>query len=819
MTEHKLHLLINAAILSHADILAKRYVASAVLNGDTTIFANASTDEALDYILTDPPVQASLTIQKLASIFTEDLKKTIPLSFVTLADTVLPKPLLSAPAADHAKVSVELAFARACFTGDTFLQTLAQVCYSIVAWGAAPVVQDPAHWGGRCVPLKQFLTSRDETSYVEFGYIDPRTLYAEYDAAITRQTAAAALDPDAAPLPEAWSLHGIERVLQSSMDSDASLTHDLKTQFAYDTTQFVNPHNVRSLHNKCGPSIFTDYITSRIKPIPVARVVHTDIDGNVTLYILPHPGPDYVVQSAAEANATRKRSGLESLVTVRCPSLSSAPYAPLSSLTSATARSATSHTAAAAHPDWPTLLYRSSKVSNTWVSLVEPQRTHPDSTVHNAKGAAYSLVKLYLTRARDIAEYRAKRQVTGSLTNMPASTSSKLKVQKHGPFIASSLTMQQNQPTTDWNDYAATVALTEGDIASVVRTLDPQLADQLSRATQAEIAERGSAIRGQRSAYASERAAALSGWMTNAFNSLVASTPSSSPQSTTSSKSVTIFWSTLYQSLARVPEFEADDLPSFVAKARPLLKAFEVDISFEDASLEVLRQRASMNTDPATKRRLEVQMRLVMGEDPSTLVRSLQAPAASTEEVSAASVENYAIANGQLVPVEDRQNHWNHFITHNAKFMEIVTALQQNQNTDPVAAYTSITQLGKHMADHRDRAAEHAFYVQYVEQMNGALKALMQVVNQLAPAAKQAAEAAYDAGQPTDEPATQPTDANDPLTQAKLARQQASWEQRFQQREVQAQAQAKRDEERHALNLRIMADQAALKNQLKVVAP
>lgn len=817
MTEHKLHLLINAAILSHADILAKRYVASAVLNGDTTIFANASTDEALDYLLTDPPVQAALTIQKLSSIFTEDLKKTVPLSFVTFADSVLPTPTLSAPAADHAKVSVELAFARACFTGDAFLQTLAQVCYSIVAWGAAPVVQDPAHWAGRCVPLKQFLTSRDETSYVEFGYIDPRELYTHYDAAVTRQTAARSLDPDAAPLPEAWSIYGIERVLQSSMDTNPSLIASLKEQFAYDTTQFVNPHNVRSLHNKCGPSVFTDYITSRIKPIPVARVVHTDIDGNTTLYILPHPGPDYVVQTAAEANATRKRSGLESLVTVRCPSISS----PLAT-TSSKARSATATLAASAHPDWPTLLYRSSKVSNTWVSLIEPQRTHPDSTVHNAKGAAYSLVKLYLTRARDIAEYRGKRQVTGSLTNMPASTSSKLKVQKHGPFVATSLTMQQNQPEVSWNDYAATVALTEGDIASVVRTLDPQLADQLSRATQAEIAERGSAIRGQRSAYASERAAALSNWMTNAFNGLVASTPTtptSSKATSAANRSVTVFWSTLYQSLARVPEFEADDLPSFVAKARPLLKAFEVDISFDDASLEVLRQRASMNTDPATKRRLEVQMRLVMGEDPSTLVRSLQAPAASTEEVSSASVENYVIANGQLVPVEDRQNHWNHFITHNAKFMEIVTALQENQNTDPVAAYTSLTQLGKHMADHRDVAANHAFYVNYLPQMNGALKALVQVVNQLAPAAKQAAEAAYDAGQPapSDEPA--PTDPNDPLTQAKLARQQASWEQRFQQREVQAQAQAKRDEERHALNLRIMADQAALKNQLKVVAP
>jgi hypothetical protein len=795
MTEQKLHRIIDAAILSHAEILGRRYVASAVLDGDMTIFNRQ--DEGLDFVETDPPVQAALTIQKLASIFTVDLQKTVPLSFITFVDSTSPAPSLSQPASDHAKITAELAFARACFTGDAFLQTLAQVAYSVVSWGAAPVVQDNAHWAGRFVPLRNFLTSRDEKSSVEFGYIDPRELYDHYTAATSRAKAAAAIDPAAPPLPEAWSPYAIERLLCSHLDSNQSLAADIKAQLAYDISQYINPHDFRTLHNKCGPHVFSDFITSRVKPIPVARVIHTDIEGNTTLYILPHPGPEYVQQTSAEAAATRKRSGIESLVVVRAPA------------TPTRVSATTSASAAAPHPDWPTLLYRSNKPAHTWVSLIEPQRTHPDSTVHNAKGAAYSLVKLYLSRSRDIAEYRGKRLVTDSLTNLPSGTSSKPKVQRHGPFIATNLTPQTNQLGVRWDDYAATVALTEQDIASVVRTLDPQLADQLSRATTAEIAERGGAIRSQRSAYAAERAVALSGWLTNAYNTLLSKPPSSGP-------SATIFWSTLFQSLHRVPEFEAKDLPSFIAKARPLLKAFEVDISFEDVSLEVLRQRLSMTTDPASKRRLEIQMRLVLGEDPSVLVRSLSAPAASTEEVSSASVENYVITNGQFVPVEERQNHWNHFLTHNAKFTEIVTTLQQNPNTDPVAALTSLTQLGRHMADHRDIAAEHAFYVQYVEQMNGALKAVMQVVNQLAPAAKEAALRAHEAGQPPPPEEEAPPPSDDPLIQAKLERQQASWQQRFEQRNAQAEAQAKRDEERHALNLRIMADKAALQQQIKI---
>jgi hypothetical protein len=206
------------------------------------------------------------------------------------------------------------------------------------------------------------------------------------------------------------------------------------------------------------------------------------------------------------------------------------------------------------------------------------------------------------------------------------------------------------------------------------------------------------------------------------------------------------------------------------------LRISDFRVTFDNSSIEALNQRMSLAATDEERARLALRIRIASGEDPAVIAWSL-APANNTDQVAIAQLESAAISNGTRIVVSAGDNHWNHFLTHSVSSQDIVDKLKANPNSDPIDAFTAVQQLGEHMQDHRDAASAHPHYVGRLQQMDAMLGDMSKTLKELQDLAQEEAE-------------RQAQSVEAPEGDDKLARQQASYAQRYEQRAQSAAAAA-----------------------------
>ncbi len=806
MTEAQLYEVVGAAIDLHTTTFSRRYLATQVLDGDMSALDNALKAEGAMYGRSRSVALAGLNMNKLASLFEDELDRAMPALTIRLdprQDNELVEELR-----DQLELAAWLAFVAALYTDNKMRLLRRPMCYSLVAWGASVVCHDPGNPFGRHVPLQQmapapspFADSSIQT-YVEFGMISPRDLWDRYSEIIKRRENMDTIDPDdkdaveTLAMAERWQLAGLERALRDNLDASY-----IKSEFQYDVQQYGGVRGFYATHHAaCAGKPFLKKVG-----IAVAHIRYVGLDRKATHYIIPHSGPVYEILTAQEA-AINENNPVRVTYTKTQPSRSAFPAPENSGLQLPGGGSAAD--AVPRHLDWHNVLYVKEGDDEAWVSVVEPARTSSNAELQHSSGVARPLVQAHLEMSREISDFKDRVAISGSL--MPASNGNQKRPKRQGPLVFSDTQPYAHQPTVDNSAFQTILRLAEMQIAETMSILDPQVSDNLSgRPTTAEIMARGGAVSSVRVAFAKSREPAIADWLRNAYNTLLTT---DYKEHQPGYKPWVVFWATLTKLLQRFEPLTTKTTKSSgppqldKAAVRKVLEAFEVDLAFEALDIATLQQRLSAAQTPGEALRLRAKLRLALGEDAGDVARSLATTQSfdTAEEVSAAATESFALRGGALIPVSRFQNHWNHFITHNAAVQEVVTKLQNNPGADPIDAFTSLTQLGGHMADHRDMAAESVLYRHHVESMDGILQILDSVVKQLAPVAKAEADRKQQEAQQQ-----QPDGANAKFA-ADMERRQASWMQRAQQRAEANAVASQQRAERHQQNLMMERDKAQL---------
>lgn len=809
MTEAQLYEVVSAAIDLHTATFSRRHLANQVLDGDMSSLDNALKAEGALYGRSRNVALAGLNMKKLASLFEEELDRAMPALTIRL-DPRQDDPLVE-ELREQLEIAAWLAFVAALYTDNKMRLLRGPVCYSLVAWGASVVCHDPGNPFGRHVPLQQmapapapFADSGIQT-YVEFGTISPRDLWEKYTEIMKRREDMKAIDPndkaavEKLAMTEKWQLAGLEKALRDNLDRAY-----IKDTFKYDIEQFGGVRGFYATHHAaCAGKPFLKKVG-----VAVAHIRYVGLDRKATHYIIPHSGPLYEVLTAQDA-AQNGNNPVRVTYTKAAASRSSIPSPENSGLLLPGGGDA--RDAIPRHSDWHNVLYVKEGDDEAWVSVVEPAKTSSNSELQHSSGVARPLVQAHLEMSREISEYKDRVAVAGSL--MPASNGNQKRPKRMGSFVFSDTQPYAHQPTVDNGAFQTILRLAEMQIAETMSILDPQVSDNISgRPTTAEIMARGGAVSSVRIAFAKSREPAISDWLRNAYNTLL---KTDYKEHQPGYKPWVMFWATLTRLLQR---FEPLTKPTKTgppaldkAAVRKVLEAFEVDLSFEALDTAVLQQRLSAAQTPAEAMRLRAKLRLALGEDAGDVARSLAVTQAfdMAEEVSAAATESFALRGGALIPVSKFQNHWNHFVTHNAAVQEVVAKVQNNPGADPIEAFTSLTQLGGHMADHRDAAAGSVLYQNHVEAMDGVLQVLDGAVKQLAPVAKAEADRKQQEAQ-------QQPDGTNAKFAADMERRQASWMQRAQQRAEANAVTSQQREQRHQQNLAMERDKAQL--ELNIIA-